>query len=59
VIALEAGGVTPQVCTDATASHTNVVNRNIAFGIQWAEAVLAGTARPPCAASALPACSAP
>jgi pimeloyl-ACP methyl ester carboxylesterase len=59
VIALEAGGVTPQVCTDATASHTDVVQRNIAFGIQWAQAILAGTTPPACAASALPACSAP
>jgi dienelactone hydrolase len=59
VIALEAGGVTPQVCTDATASHTNVVQRNIAYGIQWAQAVLGGTPLPPCAASALPACSQP
>jgi pimeloyl-ACP methyl ester carboxylesterase len=59
VLTLEAGGVTPQVCTDATASHTTVVQRNIAFGMQWAQAILAGTTPPPCAASALPACSAP
>ena len=59
VAVLEAGGVTPQVCTDATASHTNVTQNNIAFGISWAQAVLAGTTLPPCAASALPACSAP
>lgn len=59
VIALEAGGVTPQVCTDATASHTDVTPRNIAFGISWAQAVLAGTPLPACAASNLPACSAP
>ena len=56
---LKAGGVTPQVCTDATASHTDVVNRNIGFGMQWAQAILAGTTPPACAASALPACSAP
>ena len=56
---LKRGGVTPQVCTDATASHTDVVPRNIAFGIAWAEAVLAGTTLPACAASDLPACSAP
>jgi pimeloyl-ACP methyl ester carboxylesterase len=56
---LEAGGVTPVVCTDATASHTNVVSRNIGFGIQWGQAALAGTPLPPCAASALPACSSP
>ncbi len=59
VAVLQAGGLTPQVCTDATAIHTDVVQRNIAFGIQWAQAVLAGSAPPPCAASALPACSQP
>ncbi len=59
VIALEAGGVTPQVCTDAPASHTDVTPRNIAFGIQWAQAILAGSTPPACAASDLPACSAP
>jgi pimeloyl-ACP methyl ester carboxylesterase len=59
LIQLEAGGVTPQVCTDATASHTTVVQRNIQFGMQWAHAVLAGTTPPPCAASALPACDQP
>ncbi len=59
VIQLENGGLTPQVCTDATASHTDVSNRNIGFAMQWAQAVLAGAAPPPCAASALPACSQP
>jgi pimeloyl-ACP methyl ester carboxylesterase len=59
VIALEAGGLTPQVCTDSAALHTNVVQRNIAFGIQWAQAVLAGTTPPACAASDLPACDQP
>jgi len=59
VVVLEAGGVTPQVCTDSAASHTDVVPRNIGFGIAWAQNVLAGVAPPPCAASALPACSAP
>lgn len=59
VVTLEAGGVTPQVCTDSAASHTDVVQRNIAFAIKWGQAALAGTALPACQASDLPACSAP
>jgi pimeloyl-ACP methyl ester carboxylesterase len=59
VDALQAGGLTPTVCTDSAATHTDVVARNIAFGITWAQAIVAGTAAPACTASALPACSQP
>jgi dienelactone hydrolase len=53
---LQADGLTPQACTDAAAQHTDVVERNIAFGIQWAEAVLAGKSPPTCSAAGMPTC---
>lgn len=50
-------GVTPLVCTDAAAEHTDVVERNVAFVIQWTEAQLAGVAAPACNTSGMPACA--
>jgi dienelactone hydrolase len=49
---LAADGVAPQLCVDATAQHTDVTNRNIAFAIAWTEAVLGGATRPVCPQSA-------
>jgi len=54
---LQADGVTPQLCTDATASHETVVARNMDFALGWARALLAGDARPSCSAAGLPACT--
>jgi hypothetical protein len=59
VVQLKAGGLTPQVCTDDPATHTNVAERNIGFAIEWAQAVLAGTSPPSCAESDLPPCTQP
>jgi len=53
---LKADGLTPQVCTDQPAQHTDLVERNIAFAIRWAEARLAGLALPTCSAAGMPAC---
>jgi dienelactone hydrolase len=49
---LAADGIAPQLCVDATAQHTDVTNRNTAFAIQWAEAVLARNSLPACPSSA-------
>lgn len=49
-------GVTPQVCTDATADHWDIVQRSAAFAVQWALALAAGDPLPPCTASELPPC---
>jgi hypothetical protein len=57
VAKMNADGVTPVVCTDRIADHLDVVQRNMAFAVSWVEALLAGSAPPPCAASALPACA--
>jgi pimeloyl-ACP methyl ester carboxylesterase len=57
VAKLTADGVTPQLCTDATASHTNVTPRNINFAIGWAQALVAGNTLPTCSSSGMPACS--
>lgn len=54
---LVADGVTPTVCVDASASHTDVTPKNISFGISWLQAVLAGTTPPTCASSLLPPCN--
>jgi hypothetical protein len=54
---LEADGVTPQVCTDAKASHTTVVQRNILYAISWGEALLDGEPLPTCSSTGMPTCS--
>ena len=55
---LQNDGVTPTVCVDAAAVHTNVTPRNIAYGISWVQAVLSGNPIPACASSAsLPTCN--
>ncbi len=55
---LQADGVSPQVCTDLEAIHTNVVGRNMAFALEWAQALLAGASLPACPSSAgMPACA--
>jgi pimeloyl-ACP methyl ester carboxylesterase len=55
---LQADGVSPQVCTDLEAIHTNVVGRNMAFALQWAQALLGGDALPACpSSSGMPACT--
>ena len=57
VAALEADGVTPQICADGPAQHTDVVARNVGFAIHWVEAVLAGSTPPRCEVTTLPACT--
>jgi acetyl esterase/lipase len=54
---LTADGLTPQLCTDTTATHTNVTQRNINFAIGWAQAVATGGALPTCSSSGMPACT--
>jgi hypothetical protein len=54
---LQADGVSPQVCVDPGAQHTNVVGRNMDFGLQWGQAVLKGTPLPTCSAIGMPACT--
>jgi dienelactone hydrolase len=46
---LIADGLTPQVCVDSGAQHTDVTQRNTAFAISWVEAKLAGLTPPSCA----------
>jgi len=57
LVKLEADGVTPQLCTDSAASHTDVVGRNMDFAIPWALAALGGTPLPTCSAAGMPACT--
>ncbi len=49
-------GVFPQVCTDASASHVDVVSRNIGFATRWVSARLAGAAPPTCSGAGMPDC---
>ncbi|MEO8875447.1 MAG: lipase family protein [Polyangiaceae bacterium] len=53
---LKADGVTPQLCVDVQATHTNVTPRNIAFAIGWGQALLAGATLPSCSNLGMPAC---
>jgi dienelactone hydrolase len=50
-------GVTPQVCVDADALHTNVQQRNMDFAMQWAFSVLSGGVTPTCSSAGMPACT--
>ncbi len=55
---LIADGVTPQVCVDPQALHTNVVARNMDFAIPWALAALGGKPLPTtCSSAGMPACT--
>jgi dienelactone hydrolase len=55
---LHADGVVPQVCTDLTAVHTNVVSRNMDFALSWGQAILQGKAPPVCPETrGMPPCS--
>jgi hypothetical protein len=54
---LEADGVTPQVCVDPLAQHTNVVGRNMDFGLTWGQAILQGGSLPTCSALGMPPCT--
>jgi dienelactone hydrolase len=54
---LEYAGVTPQVCTDAQASHQTVVARNMDFALQWGQALLSGAILPSCSNAGMPACT--
>ncbi len=54
---LVAEGVTPDVCTDSTATHATVLPRNLMTGIAWARAVLEGTAKPSCTSTGMPSCT--
>jgi dienelactone hydrolase len=54
---LVADGVTPQVCVDAPAQHTDVVGRNTDFALTWAKAMLTGQTPPACTADGvMPPC---
>jgi len=50
-------GVAPQVCTDDGATHSSIVTRNLALGIQWADALLEGGTLPTCSSSGMPKCN--
>lgn len=54
---LAADGLTPQVCTDATATHTTIVASKMDFALAWGTAMLSGAAAPSCDGSGMPACS--
>jgi dienelactone hydrolase len=54
---LQADGVTPQVCVDPGAQHTDVVGRNQDFAMQWGQAVLQGAPPPTCSAVGMPPCT--
>ncbi len=55
---LHKDGVTPQVCTDLTAVHTNVVPRNMAFALSWGQAILDGSTLPVCPSTlGMPPCT--
>jgi dienelactone hydrolase len=49
-------GVNVTVCNDAAATHSNIADRNVGRGIEWAESKIWGTAEPTCDDS-LPACA--
>ncbi len=54
---LVADGLTPQVCVDTPAQHTDVVGRNTDFALTWAKAMLAGQTPPACTTSGvMPPC---
>ncbi len=58
VAKLTTDGLTPQVCVDAPAQHTDVVGRNMDFAITWLRALLDGQTLPGCtAAGILPPCT--
>lgn len=55
---LKSDGVTPTVCVDAAAEHTNVTPRNIGFAIAWAKAIVSGSTPPSCGGiNLLPPCN--
>jgi hypothetical protein len=53
---LRKDGVNVTVCSDAAATHSNIADRNVGRGIQWAESKIWGTEPPSCDES-LPACA--
>jgi len=56
VEAMTAQGVPPQLCVDEGANHMNIARRNMAFILQWTDAVLGGADLPRCLNETLPAC---
>ncbi len=59
VPALRDAGVDLTLCTDATAAHNNIFDRNAPLAVQFGEAKLYGSAPPTCQAATLPACPGP
>jgi pimeloyl-ACP methyl ester carboxylesterase len=57
VAKLRAEGVVPDVCSDTFATHDTVLERKIEHAFAWAEAAVAGQARPVCSSTFLPTCS--
>jgi hypothetical protein len=57
IMKLEAEGVTPQVCVDPAAQHTNVVGRNQDFAMKWGRALLGGESLPTCSSTGMPTCT--
>jgi predicted esterase len=53
---LRAAGVTPSICSDATATHDSVLERRIEDVVAWIEATAAGLPAPACSSQTLPAC---
>jgi pimeloyl-ACP methyl ester carboxylesterase len=56
VEAMTAQGVPPRLCVDDGANHMNIARRNMAFILQWTDAVLGGVEPPRCLNETLPAC---
>lgn len=57
VAKLRAEGAAPEVCWDALALHSNVVDRNVRFAMDWLAARVDGTTAPTCASAELPTCT--
>jgi hypothetical protein len=57
VAKLRAEGVTPDICSDSTATHDTVLERRIEDVVAWIEAVVTGAPPPSCSSSTLPACN--
>ena len=54
--ALRIAGVTVDTCLDLGADHLSIIAAQLPAALAWADAAVAGTSRPACAATTLPAC---
>jgi alpha-beta hydrolase superfamily lysophospholipase len=53
---LVADGQAPEVCTDSSAGHLDVTQRQASLALSWVGALLAGQAAPSCDGSGMPSC---